>query len=1105
MAKYKEYTSDLFRKGWSTGSSVNYNSDSNSSYTQADVDEDNKRKKKKQDEVAQQVVNKKKADDALAELKKKSAEDAKKKDQGFKLPGQEIFEAVGNAVKDYVVAPTVKAVSDVPGATVDIFNAIKGPDKAKGINDRTLTKAEVDERRDVYKSHAGIDIDKAMADKQYLDAFADNATGSSKNRDKYKKLAEQLNKEGRITNLETKKKFEEAGKYPVGQSKSGLDLGAELYRQVVTESIDTPQSISDVENSFVRNRLANSDKQTAADKTIRNVTGGLVETFVDLPNNLGSVGSTLLAGATPDDWDLDKFAKQWQGNSAKNSEKVQKWMQEEGLAASEQDDFWTGGLPRGAGSLAAGLIIPGGKSTEVVGFLPNLFKFLRPGTVGAVFGVNKAGQVTRDAKENGVGDLQSAVTGIGAGYIEGILENFGMGQIKSRVGKAFLPSLVRTSLTEGTQEFLQDIASSGFEDTYKDVDWAKAVASAWESGKAGFILGGVAGGGAALSTSQEGKAQGAMEKELQAQGVDKAKAKELSQQYVTKIQEKMQAGEQINTKDDADSIIAELNSGVDPQQTANPQDGDAIVAELNGGQPSQTNIPVTDGDAIVQELNGGEPAPDGGAIIDELNQGVKLFSHVTKASNLDSILKGGLNPATPMQLDDNGNVTDKPLPGYEGQTAVYLNEGTKADYTHPDEDNINIVYEDSAIPNKVVNGTEVAVNENIPVTPENVKYIEVPNKEMADKLIALGFDARVNLDFAKGKKTETKPVVTKPARSSNELTHYTSKENALEINKNGFVIKKTKSSQGDGVYFLNKPEYGKFLSDDMKQGNEQITVTLEPGTKILDLTSPDYDGPSPTSGNKLKKYALKNGYDGASDSTQTVIYNTDKIIVKKVSEVIKAESATKGKPKSLNQKSEQQETAPTKGGVKPLGKPKIKTESTVGTSKLAERVRKDAIKKKMIYGFDKTFNDLPDYDKVNRKQQFEKATELVLNDLHTATEIAMGRQSAPDGLLNNSVWMAVKEYAENTKNINLMRELAHSDLVTRATGMGQEIAMLAEKNPFSPIELARQIRKERVKTAERRSKTTVEKEAKTVEKVVKKSKAKITKETWNDFIKGLEC
>jgi hypothetical protein len=1004
MAKYKEYTSDLFRKGWSTGSSVNYNSDSNSSYTQADVDEDNKRKKKKQDEVAQQVVNKKKADDALAELKKKSAEDAKKKDQGFKLPGQEIFEAVGNAVKDYVVAPTVKAVSDVPGATVDIFNAIKGPDKAKGINDRTLTKAEVDERRDVYKSHAGIDIDKAMADKQYLDAFADNATGSSKNRDKYKKLAEQLNKEGRITNLETKKKFEEAGKYPVGQSKSGLDLGAELYRQVVTESIDTPQSISDAENSFVRNRLANSDKQTAADKTIRNVTGGLVEAFVDLPNNLGSVGSTLLAGATPDDWDLDKFAKQWQGNSAKNSEKVQKWMQEEGLAASEQDDFWTGGLPRGAGSLAAGLIIPGGKSTEVVGFLPNLFKFLRPGTVGAVFGVNKAGQVTRDAKENGVGDLQSAVTGIGAGYIEGILENFSMGQIKSRVGKAFLPSLVRTSLTEGTQEFLQDIASSGFEDTYKDVDWAKAVASAWESGKAGFILGGVAGGGAALSTSQEGKAQGAMEKELQAQGVDKAKAKELSQQYVTKIQEKMQAGEQINTKDDAASIIAELNSGVDPQQTA-----------------------------------------------------------------------------------------------------VYLNEGTKADYTHPDEDNINIVYEDSAIPNKVVNGTEVAVNENIPVTPENVKYIEVPNKEMADKLIALGFDARVNLDFAKGKKTETKPVVTKPARSSNELTHYTSKENALEINKNGFVIKKTKSSQGDGVYFLNKPEYGKFLSDDMKQGNEQITVTLEPGTKILDLTSPDYDGPSPTSGNKLKKYALKNGYDGASDSTQTVIYNTDKIIVKKVSEVIKAESATKGKPKSLNQKSEQQETAPTKGGVKPLGKPKIKTESTVGTSKLAERVRKDAIKKKMIYGFDKTFNDLPDYDKVNRKQQFEKATELVLNDLHTATEIAMGRQSAPDGLLNNSVWMAVKEYAENTKNINLMRELAHSDLVTRATGMGQEIAMLAEKNPFSPIELARQIRKERVKTAERRSKTTVEKEAKTVEKVVKKSEAEITKETWNDFIKGLEC
>jgi len=184
--------------------------------------------------------------------------------------------------------------------------------------------------------------------------------------------------------------------------------------------------------------------------------------------------------------------------------------------------------------------------------------------------------------------------------------------------------------------------------------------------------------------------------------------------------------------------------------------------------------------------------------------------------------------------------------------------------------------------------------------------------------------------------------------------------------------------------------------------------------------------------------------------------------------------------------------------------PKITTTSTVGTPALAERVRKDAIKKKMIYGFDKTFNDMPDYDKVTRKDQFNKATEFILNDPENAIKVAMGQQQAPDGILNNSVWMAAKEYAENTGDVDLMRKLGQSDIVTRATGMGQEISMLADRNPHSAVENIRQLAETRLKEAKKRG-IKVFKTEKADMKAIKQATPKVEKETWASFISGLEC
>lgn len=122
---------------------------------------------------------------------------------------------------------------------------------------------------------------------------------------------------------------------------------------------------------------------------------------------------------------------------------------------------------------------------------------------------------------------------------------------------------------------------------------------------------------------------------------------------------------------------------------------------------------------------------------------------------------------------------------------------------------------------------------------------------------------------------EPAPTVAEPVK----LIHYTSADNAASIAKNGFEIRKTKSVQGDAVYLLNDGVGDSVLSDDMKQGSTPVHVTLAPDAKILDLSADDYNGPSPTSGKKLKDYALAHGYDGVKDAAQTAIYNTSKIIV----------------------------------------------------------------------------------------------------------------------------------------------------------------------------------------------------------------------------------
>lgn len=153
-----------------------------------------------------------------------------------------------------------------------------------------------------------------------------------------------------------------------------------------------------------------------------------------------------------------------------------------------------------------------------------------------------------------------------------------------------------------------------------------------------------------------------------------------------------------------------------------------------------------------------------------------------------------------------------------------------------------------------------------------------------------------------------------------QLNHYTTAEAKKSINKGGFEIRKTKSVQGDGIYFLNKDDPSMVMADVVNEA--KIRGRLAPDTRIMDLSSPDYKGPSPTSGNKLRKYAERNGFDGATDGSQTVIYNADKVlngrpkitvkaVVNEVKEAPKPKVAIKGKVNETTPAIESELTKPS--------------------------------------------------------------------------------------------------------------------------------------------------------------------------------------------------
>lgn len=202
------------------------------------------------------------------------------------------------------------------------------------------------------------------------------------------------------------------------------------------------------------------------------------------------------------------------------------------------------------------------------------------------------------------------------------------------------------------------------------------------------------------------------------------------------------------------------------------------------------------------------------------------------------------------------------------------------------------------------------------------------------------------------------------------------------------------------------------------------------------------------------------------------------------------------------------ESVPTTQESRPIsqGEPQgIQTPASVAgetvKSKLGSGVDKKAVEAKLTT----SLGELPEYNRVNMKDQASYATDLLAKDEQHAIDIATGKTTPPAHILPESVFTAVENKALKDGNVDLLRQLATSTRVGEATAMGQRIRALAERNPDSAVGKMKELSDARVAAVEKKTGKPISKSINETVKQIQQSKMKVTRQDWASFVEGIKC
>ena len=171
----------------------------------------------------------------------------------------------------------------------------------------------------------------------------------------------------------------------------------------------------------------------------------------------------------------------------------------------------------------------------------------------------------------------------------------------------------------------------------------------------------------------------------------------------------------------------------------------------------------------------------------------------------------------------------------------------------------------------------------------------------------------------------------------------------------------------------------------------------------------------------------------------------------------------------------------------------------VGTGEVKASGLEARIKEKLGNLSEEDKKGISTYQQMNKAEQIKKAVEYVSKNQDEALAVLKGDKPVPKGILYNSIFLAMEELALNNADLGL--KLAS----LRSTRFGQEISILTERDPLSPVKYMTDLVSAKIEALggkERLSELRKEEVGK-VKKAV--SKNNLEKTDWNSFIDSITC
>lgn len=177
-------------------------------------------------------------------------------------------------------------------------------------------------------------------------------------------------------------------------------------------------------------------------------------------------------------------------------------------------------------------------------------------------------------------------------------------------------------------------------------------------------------------------------------------------------------------------------------------------------------------------------------------------------------------------------------------------------------------------------------------------------------------------------------------------------------------------------------------------------------------------------------------------------------------------------------------------------------ENPTNVSKVSKSVQERSLEKKLT---DTGFEQMAGYTAKTVEDQSARVANLITTDTERAKAIIRGEKPVPKGMSGSMLIKGVEEHALANNDVELMKDLAKSPLVSQTSTHAQELRLLRERQPNSPVAHIQDILDARIKAAEKRMKQPFEKVLTTTANDIKKEVKPPSKYDWQTFVNSIKC